>query len=221
MKTESTDAVCPPQPGGKPAPEETSPARAAPPVAAGPFWHLWMAHFDALLRLSLRWMGGDRADAEDALSTAQLRALDKFGTFAASIEHPGAWLSRLLHNVCMDIHRRRKQRETLAGTVPWDSLADQAQSPGSLPSPEQRLLRRELRCEILRSIDALPPTWREAFLGRFLHRRSYGEIARRESASEANVRKRVQLARDGLQQTLEARGHRSRRSGRRSRGVWH
>lgn len=59
------------------------------------FWPLWEAHSSRLYAICLREMNKNYADAEDALTQAMLKALQKLPVFAAKISYPGAWLTRL------------------------------------------------------------------------------------------------------------------------------
>jgi len=54
-------------------------------------------------------MGGNPIDAEDALSRAMLKAWEKVQQFAGEIANLKAWLTRLTHNLCVDIHRERSR----------------------------------------------------------------------------------------------------------------
>src|SRR2546423_7891072 len=50
------------------------PADANERAVSTTFWALWLAHRDDLSRHSLRLLGGNNADADDALSEAMVRA---------------------------------------------------------------------------------------------------------------------------------------------------
>ena len=104
------------------APRQTS-ATAEPrwlqPLAPGDttaFWATWEQYRDSLLaRLCVRWMGGHREDAEDALSSASLKIWQAWPAHADEVRSVQAWLIRLLHNHCIDMrrdqarHRRTEQ----------------------------------------------------------------------------------------------------------------
>ncbi len=68
------------------------------------FWQLWQEHERYLYRRCLQWMG-NQIDAEDALSQAMLKAWEKIQAGKGAIKNIKAWLTRLTHNVCIDIHR--------------------------------------------------------------------------------------------------------------------
>src|SRR5690606_1594652 len=74
------------------------------------FWVSWIEHKDYLGRLAMRWMSGNRADAEDLVSRACIKAHDRYLRDAHRIRNLRSWLARLLHNACMDEHRKRQVR---------------------------------------------------------------------------------------------------------------
>jgi len=71
------------------------------------FWQQWVQHQDILHRLCFKWMGGNPTDAEDALSRAMLKAWEKVQQYPGKITNFKAWVTRLTHNLCVDIHRER------------------------------------------------------------------------------------------------------------------
>src|SRR5262245_21182758 len=74
------------------------------------FWMLWDLHKGHLYHLCMWQMGGVQEDAEDALSRAMLRALEKLPHNACKIGNFRAWLSRLTLNLCVDMHRERRRQ---------------------------------------------------------------------------------------------------------------
>ncbi|HEY9299140.1 MAG TPA: sigma-70 family RNA polymerase sigma factor, partial [Phormidium sp.] len=69
------------------------------------FWQLWQQYRDYLHRCCMKWMRGNSTDAEDALSRAMLKAWEKVQKYAGEITNFKAWVTRLTHNLCVDIHR--------------------------------------------------------------------------------------------------------------------
>jgi RNA polymerase sigma factor (sigma-70 family) len=157
------------------------------------FWDTWENHHDYLFHLSLRWMRGNRADAEDALSSAQLKAAASFRCGPSGVRNEKAWLSRILHNACMDIYRGRRA----ATEVDFEDLEDLPDTniTARCTSPEEAVLKRELLHRFQEVLTMLPKHWRTAFIERCLLGSSYGDIAERAETTQANIRKRVQLAR--------------------------
>ena len=173
------------------------------PCAA--FWPVWLSHREYLLRLGLQWMRGNQADAEDVLSQTKVKAALRFGASPLALRDPRAWLSRLLYNVCMDVHRRRAYMEE-TGSLTLEEDSEQAHLTREQPSPEKSFLDHEAVDAVRRGLDELPPQWRKALIERCIHCRSYQEIAEEAATTQANIRKRVQLARAFLRGCLPGDG---------------
>jgi len=74
------------------------------------FWQYWQQYRDSLYRCCIKWMGGNPTDAEDALSRAMLKAWEKVQMYKkGEIINFKAWLTRVTHNLCVDIHRERSR----------------------------------------------------------------------------------------------------------------
>jgi RNA polymerase sigma-70 factor (ECF subfamily) len=188
-------------------PSALGPRPAAP--AAGrqpdPFWKIWLEHREHLRRQSLRLMSGNQADAEDALSAAMLKASQKFAEYADSIVNERAWLSRLLHNACMDVYRaQRKQARWIAEQPVGEEEGEAASQPVAATerSPEELALSREQLAQLQDEVVKLPASLRRPFLMRFVQNLSYDEIAGELELTNAAVRKRIQLARERLRRGL-------------------
>src|SRR5712691_7215522 len=75
------------------------------------FWATWTQYCDALVaRCCVQWMDGHREDAEDALSSASLKTLQAWPAHAEEVRNVQAWLTRLLHNHCIDLRRDQARR---------------------------------------------------------------------------------------------------------------
>jgi|GEM_PF-1936406 len=164
---------------------------------------LWQRLYDKLLSQCLYWTGGRRDLAEEALARSTAVALEKYPEHADDLRHPAAWLRRITYHACVDLHREMKRR----GEDDLDDLDEGAPAlharVGTPPDPEQAYLRREGKCALHAGIRLLPERLRrpvELFLD---HELSYREIADALSITEANVRKRMQHAREALRPHLE------------------
>jgi RNA polymerase sigma factor (sigma-70 family) len=165
------------------------------------FWALWQRHQEHLFAVCLRQMRGIHADAEDALSRAMLRALDKMPRYAGQLLDPKAWLTRLTYNVCVETHREHsrrlgKQRRQQGADIEYEKAIFLG------GSPEGELLHRELFDFLKERIDGLSERLRKPFILRFLHEMSCREVAAELNLSSENVRKRIQQARIILRREL-------------------
>jgi RNA polymerase sigma factor (sigma-70 family) len=166
------------------------------------FWRLWQRYNKYLFAVCLRHMGGIYADAEDALSRAMLKAMDRLPQHASVVINPRAWLTRLTYNVCMEMHRehtRRRMHVEIGAQIPID-----LESPGTqFNSPEDSLLRDEALGVLAGMINELPPRLREPFVLRYWHEIPCRQVAERLTLSTENVRKRIQQARGFLRARLD------------------
>ncbi|MEQ8963637.1 MAG: RNA polymerase sigma factor [Coleofasciculus sp. C2-GNP5-27] len=165
------------------------------------FWQQWQQNRDYLYRCSLKWMGGNPIDAEEALSRAMLKAWNKLPNYAEKITNFRAWLTRLIHNLCIDIHRERRRKAMQMKSIEEVATQDTEVISG-WDSPELALLHHELGQYIRRAIDTLPSRLRTPFVLRYYRQISYQEIAQQLAISLDNVYKRIQQARDILQKRL-------------------
>jgi len=166
------------------------------------FWELWAIYRPHLYHICLSHMGGVREDAEDALSRAMLRALDKLQHIGPRIENIRAWLTRLTVNLCADVHRERKRRTSRLEHID-DVLPSLGEGlPADIDSPEDALLIRETYVCMCDAVNDLPDRLREPFALRFFQEMAYIDIAERLILTNQNVRKRIQQARAILKQRL-------------------
>ncbi|MEH2253843.1 RNA polymerase sigma factor [Nostoc sp.] len=166
------------------------------------FWHLWEQYRDYLYSRCLQWMGGNCHDAEDLFSLAMLKAWNQWPDYAHKITKPRAWLSRLIHNLCMDLHRERKREAQRIKNVEDIQFRDDAVITSKLESPESEMFVDELRAYLRYRIESLPTRLREPFILRYCQEKSYRDIAKQLTLCEDNVYKRVQQARTILQKQL-------------------
>lgn len=163
------------------------------------FWQQWQQHQDYLYHCCLKWMNGNSTDAEDALSRAMLKAWEKVQKFGGKIANFKSWLTKLTHNLCVDIHREYKRsanRIEDIETIGEDKalfLEDTALS--DLETQEKKIAIRS-------AIDNLPTRLRETFILHFYHQLSHQEIVEEQGISYQNVCKRISQARKILGEEL-------------------
>ncbi|WP_297022946.1 sigma-70 family RNA polymerase sigma factor [Thalassospira sp.] len=167
--------------------------------AAPNFWPLWIDQQDTLLKQCLKLMSGNMDDAQDALSEAMVKASTKFEDSMDEIRNHRAWLSRIVHNACIDLHRQNRRkaeyREETHGAA--DTPASPITAPVT-PSPEESYLAGEKLDQLETALLAMQEKLRKPLLMRCVQDRTYDEIASALGLSNCAVRKRVQLAREHL-----------------------
>lgn len=165
------------------------------------FWEFWQSNQASLHQQSLRLTRGNIEEAKELVSTAMLRAAQKFPRHSKNIKNIKAWLHRLLHNIYMDALRQRQQT-TSSSLLSNDAQENQLPSSDKHPSPEELLLCHEHLSKIWRQVQALPEALKAPIIMRFCESMSYDDIAARLKLTKCNARKRVQLACERLRHGL-------------------
>ena len=118
-----------------------------------------------------------REEAEDVAQEAFVRALMALNRFRTQASW-GAWLMRVVRNLCHDALRRRRVRR-------WVTLDDRWMDSG--PTPEMAALFSERRTELVNAVEAMPEKFRTPLLMHYGSRRTYKEIALALGIPEATV----------------------------------
>ncbi|NEO55648.1 MAG: sigma-70 family RNA polymerase sigma factor [Okeania sp. SIO3B5] len=223
FKTKQKEKLTDPLPGGDTTEKGGSMAMLATltpaPVAAAPgkgrnphklekedteneFWQVWCDHRDRLYRCCLRLMNSNHADAEDALSEAMVKALDKVRKFAGKIANLPAWLMTLTRNLCLDIIRKRSRGAVGVDDIEWVGDSGEMGVASAVELPEQVLEKDERSVVIRRAIASLPGRMRETFILHFYEELSYQEIIKRQGISIDCVYKRISQAWKKLKEKL-------------------
>lgn len=169
------------------------------------FEHLALVHMDAAYNLAY-WLVRDRADAEDVVQDAYLRAFRAFDTLTGDDIKP--WLLTIVRNVAYRWLSVRKRRTNV---IPLDAVppAFDRDEPGPVreiasdaPSAEDVLLGRADQALVHRALAELPPAFRETIILRELEEMSYQDIARVTEVPIGTVMSRLARARDQLREQL-------------------
>lgn len=166
------------------------------------FWAIWMPYQKNLFAHCLHWMGGNREEAEDALSSACLKAWHHLPAYAQDIVNVRAWLLRLLHNHCIDIQRARQRHEHVVQRMHALPHVRSAWQSVACVSPEDVVSRQEILQDVRSAIDDLPPSLHATIDLHLVRDLSYREIATQLNLSTENARKRAQQARAMLRTAL-------------------
>ena len=148
-------------------------------------------HARSLRALAYRMLGS-RAEAEDIVQEAWLRwaQVDE-----SAVEHPGAYLSRIVTNLCLDkLGSAAAKREQYVGVwLPEPLLNDEA---GWSPGPEvQAEFAQDVSVAFMLALERLSPLERAAFLLHEVFDLDFDEIGRRLERSPAACRQLASRAR--------------------------
>ena len=167
------------------------------------FVHLMRRYNQRLYRLARATLRDD-AEAQDALQDAYLAAYRAIGSFRGDARL-STWLSRLVLNACLARLRRNTRRQAAAPTVSISAndgsdleLVDTSHET----SPDDALMRAQIRALLERKLDALPEAFRVVFVLRCVEELSVEETAQCLGIAEATVRTRHFRARSLLRESL-------------------
>jgi RNA polymerase sigma-70 factor (ECF subfamily) len=162
-------------------------------------------HLDALYRTALRLCGGRRADAEDLLQDAMLRA---FGRFSELRERDAArvWLFTILTRTNLNrLRAQRRRAEMFASDLEEHEFEDALATWRSAEAPDEQTELALTRDRLAAALDALdehlrPVVWLTDVEG-FRQR----EVAEMLGIPEGTVASRLFRARRSLREALRQR----------------
>ncbi len=169
------------------------------------FAEVFLPHLVDAYRLA-RWLTGSRADAEDVVQEASLRAFKGIAGFAG-INSRG-WVLSIVRNAAYTWLARNRP----ASLVSVDDLdageRAQVEAPATEEAitPEGELIRNDAARTVRSRVAALPVRFREVLVLREIHELSYGEIATLIDAPVGTVMSRLARARRALIVEVERSG---------------
>ena len=148
-----------------------------------------LPHLDAAFNLA-RWLTGSRADAEDVVQEAMVRALTYFPSFRGGSSR--AWILQIVRNTAYGALKARRG-ERLGHTGLDAAAVEEIADPSD--DPEKSLLTSADRARVDALIAALPVELRETLVLRELEELSYRDIAQVTSVPIGTVMSRLWRAR--------------------------
>jgi RNA polymerase sigma-70 factor, ECF subfamily len=139
-------------------------------------------------------MTGNSDEAADLVQRALVQGFKKLRS-CREPDRVGAWLFRILANLCKD-HVRSPRRNDV-------SLSRLASVLEGSSDPAADAEGAEVRSRIWGALDSLTPEQREAFVLKHVEGRSYEEMAAVMDLSVASLKMRVHRARETLRGLLE------------------
>ena len=164
------------------------------------FSEVVLPHLSDALTTAL-WLTGDRADAEDVVQEACLRAFRAIATFSGG--NTRAWVLAIVRNTAYSWLQKNRRSEL----IPVDDLdADervQAERGANVEdlisvNPEIDLVAKAEEAHLRAQIEKLPPEFREVLVLRDIQGLEYREIAKITSVPAGTVMSRLARARRRL-----------------------
>lgn len=160
-----------------------------------------LAHLPAAYSLAVLLLRA-RADAEDAVQDASVRAFRAFGQLEGEVK---PWLLAIVRNVC---YRRLQERRRATNVI---SLDEALGMPGPTDvealrarerSPEEAAVLASDRSLLTQALGRLPPVFREVIVLREIEDLSYREIADVIGAPIGTVMSRLSRGREELRRAM-------------------
>jgi RNA polymerase sigma-70 factor (ECF subfamily) len=162
-----------------------------------------LPHIDAALSLA-RWITGDRADAEDVLQEACMRAFRAIAS--ARNADARAWLLAIVRNTAMTWIAKNRPKAVV--TTDDQATFERAglEMVEQQASPETLLIEKADAEQLHSAIAALPLQYREVLVLREIEELSYQEISKVLSIPMGTVMSRLARARSLLIQRIGVAG---------------
>src|SRR6185437_9278171 len=163
------------------------------------FEKLLRCYGDMAYRMALHLTAGQETEARDLVQEGFLKVWRHW-----NFERPGSfkgWMYRLLHNLYMDVLRRRARRPTFSLDADADALWEEALAEKSPGAPET-LEQKELQGQVAGALRRLDLEFRIPVVLCDMEGLSYEEIARTLGVPIGTVRSRIHRGRCQLRRAL-------------------
>ena len=160
------------------------------------FGEVFAPHLADAYRLA-RWLTGNRADAEDAVQDAALRAFKGIAGFGGA--NARAWSLAIVRNAAYSLLLKRR-----SGALLLDDRAETENVAADVATPEAALIAKADAAAVEAAIAALPLPMREVLVLRDIQGFSYREIAELAGIPSGTVMSRLSRARQMLMHSLSS-----------------
>jgi RNA polymerase sigma factor (sigma-70 family) len=184
---------------------EAATTRISPGGANARFRSVVLPHLDDAYALA-RWLTGSRADSEDVVQDACLRALRGIGNFSS--DNARAWVLTIVRHTTYSW--LQKNRPAAAVLEALESIGGTHTVEFDAETPETALISRDDLTLLNAAIAALPIPLRETLVLREIRELSYQEIAKATGVPIGTVMSRLARARGRIVSLMTRDG--SRRS---------
>jgi RNA polymerase sigma-70 factor, ECF subfamily len=149
-----------------------------------------------------RWLVRDRADAEDMVQEAYLKAFRAHAGFRGT--EARSWLLAIVRNTCLSHLRQQRSRPKVVQFRPVPDEDDEEQDWPDDPelSVEDRLDRQTEDARLRAALARLPDPFRETIVLRDLEELSYAEVAQVTGVPVGTVMSRLSRGRPRLRELI-------------------
>lgn len=156
------------------------------------FEQVILPHLDSAMNLA-RWLLRSRADAEDVVQEAMLRAFRFFDRFRGGDAR--AWVLQIVRNCSYSWLEKHRPAE-------WTVEFNEELHQPCAANPETLAQQADERQRLTGALESLPPRWREVLVLRELEGCSYKEIAEITGMPMGTVMSALARARERMQTAL-------------------
>lgn len=142
----------------------------------------------------------NKADAEDAMQSAYLKAFENLSQFRGEAKF-STWLIRIAINEALKKRNETKKTSDLDFVTDHQNR-DQKDNNGKTDTPESNVIREDMNKHLEKAIDQLPPKYRSVLIMREIEQLSTKETANVLEISRSNVKVRLHRAKKMLQEEL-------------------
>jgi RNA polymerase sigma-70 factor (ECF subfamily) len=174
---------------------------------------LWQENGSALVRYARKELGPSVSpaaeEAEDIVSEAFAQLMTHYERYGGRTDaQMKGLLFRIVHNLCMDAHRRRKRSSAVSSDAEF--IPDEEKDSFALimdPSPEDLLISEENIRRMKAIFRSLSPALREVLEMKLNEEMTDGEIAKELHITKHIVQQRLARARKAVRIKWEAEEH--------------
>lgn len=171
------------------------------------FTELLVAHRDRLYSHALYSLRNAH-DAEDVTQEAFLKLWRNYQDIDPA--RAGSWLTRVVHNLCIDQARRHRSRQNNLGHPDVEAVAQLATVDNSPANPEHGLQLNERQQALLNAMATLTPETRSVLIMHYFQDMKLQEIGDVLDKSVSALKVQIHRARKSLRLVLDSRTTESR-----------
>lgn len=159
------------------------------------FKSIWLPYNADFYRVAFSLLK-DRDEAMDAIQDLYIK-LWNMKNMLDQVEHPKAFGSRLMKNLCLDRIRKRNSRPDTPLAITYEPAGENGRESDSAMIGKEDIRMLEA------AIDKLPPTQQQIIRLRFYEEKNFEEIASEMGLSQINARVLLSRARNRLKTLLK------------------
>lgn len=166
------------------------------------FETLIQQHEKIVYNVALRMMN-HREDAKDISQEVFIKAYRNITGFDERSAF-STWIYRITVNTCIDEIRKRKGKQKLFLDNEFENEEGtrKQELPSSCDTPEESLIRKEEKSEILMALQEISEDYKTVFILRDIRGLSYDEIAEITGLALGTVKSRISRARNHLKKEI-------------------